>query len=305
MPPKSNPAIFFGSGPVAAKSLELLLDWLPIAAIVTKTTPAHHKEQAPVELIAKRRNIKLYYANNRSELDQIFIDPEFTVTNFGIVIDYGIIISQSVIDMFEFGIINSHFSLLPEWRGADPITFSLLSGQPTTGVSIMVIDAGLDTGELLAQATYKLGADTDNSSLSTELIKLSNDTLKQAIPKYLSKQLYPKPQASGLVTHSIKLNKASGIINPNLPASELARQIRAFSGWPNSRLFYNNLWLTITQATASTNSSVPKGELKVIDGQLIYGCQASSLVITELQPAGKNKMSAAAFINGYAHKILA
>lgn len=294
----SNPTIFFGSGPVAASSLELLNQWHTIAAVVTKRTPPHHKEPAPVEVYAKAHGLPLLYADTKTELDTLTL-PKVT---YGIVIDFGVIISESVISLFPLGIINSHFSLLPEWRGADPITFALLSGQKTTGVSLMTIDKGMDTGNLLATQDYVISEQDTNASLTHQLIKISDALLQKTLPSYLEGTITPYSQPDTIATYSHKFTKQSGILNPTRTASELERQVRAFLGWPNSRLEYNSLWLTIATACISDISVTP-GNLVIHEGTLLYGCKNGSLQIKELQPAGKNKMSASAFINGYAQKL--
>ncbi|MCA9345476.1 hypothetical protein KC871_02590 [Candidatus Saccharibacteria bacterium] len=293
-----KPTIFFGSGPVAAKSLALLRVWHPVSLVVTKRTPPHHKEPAPVELYAKTNNLPITYADTKQELDELSL-PD---ANYGIVIDYGVIISEHVIQHFPRGIINSHFSLLPQWRGADPITYALLSGQSQSGVSLMIIDKGMDTGPLIATKALPIAANDTNQTLTEKLLLLSDKLLQATLPRYVQSEVLPTPQPHTIATYSQKLTKQSGILNSNKLASELAREVRAFAGWPGSRLCYNNVWLTVTQAVAS-NLAVPVGTLVFHGSALHYGCKNGSLQITELQPAGKNKMSATAFYNGYAHKL--
>src|SRR5438045_3687175 len=140
----SKTIAFFGSGPVAADSLIFLAEYFEIEVVVTKPVPAHHKVKAPVEEVARAKNLKLLFANNRSGLDKLIQEKPFK-SELGIIVDFGVIVSQKVIDAFKLGIINSHFSLLPRWRGADPITFAILEGDAKTGVSLMLIDEQLDT----------------------------------------------------------------------------------------------------------------------------------------------------------------
>jgi methionyl-tRNA formyltransferase len=294
-----QPTVFFGSGPVAAASLKALMPWQPISAVVTKQTPPHHKEAAPVEAYAIQNNLPLLYADTKKQLEALVL-PDCA---YGIVIDYGVIISDSVINHFPLGIINSHFSLLPEWRGADPITYALLSGQKITGVSLMRIDAGLDTGPLIAIKEVTLTSGDTNQSLTAKLIAASNDLLEDSLPLYAAGKLsvYNQP-SDAIVTHSQKFTKQSGVLDPSKTAPELERQIRAFSGWPGSRLQYKDVWLTIISADASPYNA-PVGTLVVHDKSLYYGCKNGSLCINDVQPAGKKIMSASAFINGYAQKL--
>lgn len=298
MKPILQPTVFFGSGPVAARSLQLLLKWHPVSAVITKHTPPHHKEKAPVESIAQQQQLPLLYADSKKELDTL----DLPVTDYGIVIDYGVIIGSHTISHFPLGIINSHFSVLPEWRGADPITYALLSGQQQTGVSIMRIDEGLDTGPLLATTNVDIAEIDTNQSLTEKLITASDALLKNTLPAYANGTMAVFEQPRAIATYSQKLTKTSGFIEAERTATELARQVRAFSGWPGSRLLYKDIWLTITIAEPAI-VHVRKGELASHNKSLYYGCADGSLRIQELQPAGKNKMSAAAFINGYAQKL--
>lgn len=293
------PAIFFGSGPVAAASLQKLLSWQPICAVVTKRTPPHHKEAAPVVQIAQAHGLPLLYANTKAELDALAIPT----CRYGIVIDYGVIISQKVIDYFELGIINSHFSLLPEWRGADPITYAILSGQQATGVSVMRIDSGMDTGPLLATIDVTITTDETGVSLTNKLVQASDDILQTTLPSYVAGTLQPYNQPDHIIaTYSQKLHKQDGILRPDRTATELARQVRAFRGWPTSRLLCGATWLTIVSAQPS-DVAASFGELVIHNKQLYYGCALGSLHITQLQPAGKKIMDATAFLNGYAQKL--
>src|SRR5687768_10593623 len=129
---KSEPIVFFGSGPVAAESLRLLAQDFTIEAVITKPRAAHHKGDVPVLTLAESLGLPTETAYDKKSLDKLFETKAFK-SRLGVLVDFGIIVSQAVIDYFPFGIVNSHFSLLPEWRGADPITFSILSGQKETG----------------------------------------------------------------------------------------------------------------------------------------------------------------------------
>src|SRR5687768_5450622 len=119
-----EPITFFGSGPVAAASLRLLAEDFTIEAVITKPRPAHHRGPVPVIELAEELGLKVYTAGNRRELDELFTGNPVR-SSLAVLIDFGIIVSRQIIDYFPLGIINSHFSLLPEWRGADPITFAI------------------------------------------------------------------------------------------------------------------------------------------------------------------------------------
>ena len=146
---KSQKLVFFGSGPVAASALRLLVKGFDIEAIITKPRPAHHRGEVPILAAAQELSLPIFTAANKQELDELFSTNPVS-SRLAVLIDFGIIVSQKIIDYFPLGIINSHFSLLPQWRGADPITFAILSGQARTGVSLMLLVEAMDEGPLLA-----------------------------------------------------------------------------------------------------------------------------------------------------------
>src|SRR3989338_3276247 len=190
---KSKKVVFFGSGPVAAASLALLASNFAIEAVITKPKPSHHRGEVPVLEVAKRLGLPVFAAANKQELDELFAKKP-AKSELAILIDFGIIVSRKVIDYFPLGIINSHFSILPQWRGADPITFAVLSGQATTGVSLMLLVEAMDEGPLLAYGEYGLPPDITTPKLTGDLIKLSHVLLVETLPKYLTGKLQPVPQ---------------------------------------------------------------------------------------------------------------
>lgn len=305
----SKTIVFFGSGPVAAKSLVLLAEYCQIEAVITKPRPPHHKGSVPVIETAKKLGLPVQTAGSKRELDQLFENHPFK-SDLGILIDFGIIVSQQVIDYFPLGIINSHFSLLPEWRGADPITFSVLSGQKKTGVSLMLLTAGMDEGPLLAQAPYDLDKKITTPDLTDDLIDLSNQMLRELIPLYREGIALPADQLSVTIcespepTYSRKLTKEDGIIDWTKPAEIIEREIRAYLDWPKSRTKFGNIDIVIMSADVIDESGVAGGTT-VINKQPVVYCGDKALIITALKPAGKKEMTGKAFLAGYKSIFLA
>lgn len=299
----SETILFFGSGPVAALSLQLLAENFTIEAVVTKPKLAHHHGDVPVLTKAHDLGIKVFTPVSKKELSKLFATNPVQ-SKLGVVIDYGIIITQDVIDYFEKGIINSHFSLLPQWRGADPLTFSILSGQAKTGVSTMLITAGLDEGPLLGQTSYDIRPDETTESLTRELIYQSDGALEVLLPLWMHNKTVAAPQESVTLaeshepSYSRKLTKQDGLIDWTKPAQQIEREIRAFAEWPKSYTKFNSLDVVITAAKLSVQKNEP-GKIIVADKQLVVGCGEGSLIIERLKPAGKPEMLATGFINGY------
>jgi methionyl-tRNA formyltransferase len=297
--------VFFGSGPVAAASLAQLAKTFNIEAVVTKPRPPHHHGSVPVLETAEALGLSIVTTANKHEVTDKVAAAKFA-SRVGVLIDFGIIVEQKVIDSFSLGIVNSHFSLLPQWRGADPITFSILSGQDKTGVSLMLLVAAMDEGPLLAIGEYDLPQDITTPELTTDLIQLSTALLRDTLPRYLAGQVKSATQekVAGLVgyspepSYSRKLTKEDGILDWQKPATQLAREVRAYADWPKSRCILGGHAVIITRAHAESGQGEP-GTIWNKDKHLGIYCAKGILMIDELKPAGKQKMDAAAFLNGY------
>ena len=281
---KSKPLVFFGSGPVAAASLDALAQHFVIDAIVTKPKTV---QQMSVPSLDARTPI--HAVNNAAELDSL-IESKALDNNLGIIVDFGVIVSRKVIDYFEHGIINSHFSLLPQWRGADPISFAILSGQTKTGVSLMLINDKLDEGLLLDQQDQTIESNDTAPSLTDKLVGLSNKMLAKDIPMYLSGTLKPYPQTTQDVSYSRKLTKEDGLIDLSKPAETIEREIRAYSGWPKSYSTIYGQKIIVLEA-----DSVEKQD----DESLFLECTPGYIKITKLIAPSGRTMTGADFIRGY------
>ncbi len=305
----SETIVFFGSGPVAAKSLELLAQAFNIEAVITKPRPLHHHGDVPVLDSVELLNLRVIEVSDKKELAAKITDAHFQ-SNIAVLIDFGIIVSQDVIDVFPLGIVNSHFSLLPQWRGADPITFAILSGQKQTGVSLMVLVEKMDEGPLLAQGDYDIEVDETTPSLTDNLIQLSYQMFCEVLPAYVSGAIQPVPQDTVAqasphtlqVSYSRKLNKEDGILDWEKPAVQLEREIRAYQGWPKSQSQFGNIDVVITKAHVEKSQLAP-GVLQTTNKMLSVGTRQDALAIDALVPAGKKEMRIAAFMAGYGQKI--
>jgi methionyl-tRNA formyltransferase len=295
----SEPIVFFGSGPVAAESLRLLAQTFTIEAVVTKPRPPHHRGDVPVLTVAEDLKLPVTTAASGRELDELFKSKPFT-SRAGVLIDFGIIVSQAVIDYFPLGIVNSHFSILPEWRGADPITFAILSGQEQTGVSLMLLVEAMDEGPLLAFGEHDLLPDITTPELTDYLIRLSYALLRDILPRYLQGEMKGVPQTvtGREVSYSRKLTKEDGVLDWSKSAAQLEREIRAFTEWPKSRCRLGELEIVITKAHVAEVKG-PIGKWAVQDKLPVVYCGQNALVIDRLKPAGKKEMTGEAVLAGY------
>lgn len=293
--------VFFGSGPVAAESLRLLLQDFEIEAVITKPTTRYE-----MEMVAN--DVPIFCVSDKKELSKLFAEQKFE-SRVGVLIDFGIIVAQDVIDYFEYGIINSHFSILPELRGADPISFAILEGRKTTGVSLMLLVQAMDEGPLLTTRELAV-TDTDTSkNLSTKLIQLSYELLTETLPKYFAGTVKSVPQNTSVVkpTYTRKLTKQDGVIDWNKDALTLEREIRAFIEWPKSRTMLGKVDVVITKAYSVPSNTIDSkpGDIKIIAEINLLSVETKNgcLYIERLKPVGKNEMDCKSFINGYRDQL--
>lgn len=292
--------VFFGSGPVAAKSLSMLQESFAIEAVITKPT-TEQEMKAVLE-----SNVPLYTVCTKAELDKLINDTRFQSV-VAVLIDFGIIVSQYVIDSFPKGIVNSHFSLLPELRGADPISFAILEGKDVTGVSLMLLVEAMDEGPLLAQAELAIEAEDMTPTLTDKLIDLSDKMLKTILPLWLDGKTDAGEQAKVTIgdtspTYTRKLTKADGLIDWKKAAVQIEREIRAYADWPKSRCNLGDIDCVITKAAVSGKNGTP-GDTIVEQKELHIACGEGSLQVLALKPAGKNEMPAEAFLAGYKNRL--
>lgn len=306
--------VFFGTGPVAAASLRLLAEDFAIEAVITKPKPAHHRGSFPVLEVADELGLPVITVTDAPDVSSKVIAAQFR-SEIAVLIDFGIIVKQDVIDSFPLGVINSHFSLLPQWRGADPITFSILSGQEQTGVSLMEVVEKLDEGNIVALGLYDLDGTETNASLTQDLINLSAGLLRDTLPSYIENpRAIPQEKVADIVpeiayprepSYSHKLTKQDGFLDLSKPAEQLEREVRAYLGWPGSRTVIADKDVVITAAHVADNTleNVDKKTIFIANKQLCLQTASGVLVVDALKPAGKPAMPSSAFLAGYGQLI--
>ena len=248
--------------------------------------------------------IKVYTASDKNELDDLFTTLKFD-SDLAILVDFGIIVSQKIIDTFPLGIVNSHFSLLPELRGADPISFAILEGKRRTGVSLMLVVKAMDEGPLLSFSEYIMSGHETSSVLTNILISLSHSRLSEDIPKYRKGTLSPRDQPKTGATYTRKLSKRDGILDWTKSAETLEREIRAFQEWPKSRTSLGNIDVIVTKARPIHKNIANEivGEVELTDSHLAVSTSKGKLVIERLKPSGKKEMDVQSFLLGYKSRL--
>ena len=214
-----------------------------------------------------------------------------------VVAAFGQILRQNVLELPLYGCINVHASYLPRWRGAAPIQAAILSGDPFTGVSIMRMDAGIDTGPVYKQVKESILAEDTSDSLSRRLSALGKKTLLEVLPDILSGKFQPKEQ-TGEPTYVSMMKKEDGLLEWTKSAAELERQVRAYNDWPGSYTFWKDQMLKIRKVKVLDISRGEPGTRFVEQGIPAISTIDGTLGLLELQPAGKKWMSGKDFLNG-------
>jgi methionyl-tRNA formyltransferase len=221
-----------------------------------------------------------------------------------IVAAYGHILPAVVLDLPPFGSLNVHASLLPRWRGAAPVAAAILAGDDTTGVTIMRMDAGLDTGPILSQRSQGIAPEDTRGSLTARLAQLGADLLRDTLPNWLAGALKPQSQDEALATYAPLIKKEEGRIDWGEPADDIARRVRAFHPWPGAFTYWEDKVLKILRANF-VESRWGKESDELVPGMVIAGDEGPEVItgrgalqLYELQLAGKRPMSADDFARG-------
>jgi methionyl-tRNA formyltransferase len=234
-----------------------------------------------------------------------------------VVTAYGRILGQDLLDLAPLGAINVHASILPRWRGAAPIQWAVASGDDETGVTIMQMDEGLDTGDVLLVRTLAIGAEETAAALSPRLAALGGEALVEALPLLAAGALVPVPQDHARHTLAPILEKEHGRLDFTRPAAELAARLRGFTPWPGAFTTLDGKVLKLHAARAALGAAVgpdtARGTAPVLapgtalaeGGALRVACGGgTALLVTELQPEGKKRMAASDFLNGVGARAL-
>jgi len=293
--------IFFGTPGFAVPSLKALIEENEeVAAVVTQPDRikgrGHALSAPPVKEFAVSQGISVLQPY---KIKDLLLHKELAAyrPEFFIVVAYGRILPEEILRIPARGCINVHASLLPKYRGAAPIQRSLLMGEKITGVTTMMMDQGLDTGDILMQSVLSIEEDDDASSLSKRLAELGAKTLIDTIKGIREGCVGPLPQ-QGEVSYAPPLGKEDGRINWHKSAAELVNFIRGMNPWPSAFCRLGDERIKILRAKASGGSSEPGRIEKASSGKLIAGTAEGLLIIEELQPEGKKVMPAAAFLAG-------
>ena len=249
--------------------------------------------------LAKENNIEVY---NFTKLKDSIEDIRKLEADIAVLIAYGKIIPQSIIDIFPMGILNIHPSLLPMHRGPTPLESVILGNETKTGVSLMHLSSGMDSGPVYAQKTINLNQKETKQELANILDELGYSIFKEDFEDILSGKITPVEQKDELATYDQLINKTNSNIDWNESSLQIINKIRAYEGWPGTKTILGKLNVNIVSADISDYKGNP-GEFLIENGQLYIYTLDSSLEIKTIQPEGRKIMTARDFLLGYSNKI--
>ncbi|GCE10211.1 methionyl-tRNA formyltransferase [Tengunoibacter tsumagoiensis] len=287
----------------------LLPEGLEIVAVITRPDKPSGRGRevafSPVKQTALTHAIPVWQPGSLKKAEHQARLAEYQADLF-VVAAFGQILPQAVLDMPRYGTLNIHASLLPKYRGADPISEAILQGDADAGVSIMLLDAGIDTGPVLSRKSLPLSENETTGSLTIKLAEIGATALVEILPEWIAGKITPEPQDEQRATHTRMLKKEQGLLRWDLPAAVLARKVRAYTPWPGTYTYWQGKLLKILSAhplsvemaeeavpgTVSLREEAGHRVLTVVTG-------SGLLVVRQLQLEGKKALSSEEFLRGY------
>lgn len=298
--------IFMGTPDFAVPALEALIKNHHVIGVVTQPDrPAGRSRQmqpSPIKQTALAANIPVFQPEKLRKPEAIDELRQLGTPDVYIVAAFGQILPQAVLDIPPHGSVNVHASLLPRWRGAAPIQAAIRAGDSETGITIMQMDAGLDTGPMLSQRAIPIAPDDTGQSLHDKLALLGAELLTETLPRFLAGEITPQPQDDAHSTLAPRIVKDEGRIDWNADAASIERAVRAFTPWPGTFTFWGERQIKVLSGSTGTGSATPGKVVKNASG-IAIGTGDGLFQPTRLQLAGGKPVSVDEFVNGHADFI--
>lgn len=298
--PSTTRVAFMGTPEFALPSLKALLDtgYDVVACYSQPPKPmgrGHQVQEMPIHAYAKSKGIPVFTPKSlKSEKEQELFSS--LNLDLAVVVAYGLILPKDILDTPKYGCVNVHGSLLPRWRGAAPLHRALLAGDTKTGISIMQMDEGLDTGPVILMEELPIVESMTAQDLHDQIALIGGKALVDALPGYLDGSITPQPQPEEGATYATKLQKGEGLLVWTEPASSLLRKVKALNPWPGVWFEHLGNRIKVIDAVIDAQSGAPG---TVLDNQLTIACADHSLRPTRVQKAGKAPMTTEELLRGY------
>ena len=298
--------VFMGSPNFAVPTLTALARFYQVVGVVTQPDKPAGRGRAitppPVKSLSNTLNLHVIQPRRLSEqsaMAQIISwQPDVII-----VTAFGQILRPEVLNLPSHGCINIHASLLPRWRGAAPIQAAIMHGDLETGISIMQMDPGVDTGPVLSQRSIPILANDTTSSLGESLSRIGAELLLDTLPDYVNGKIQPVSQDGSQATYAPMFKKEDGYLDFFLPAADLARRVRALNPWPGAYFYWREQIIKVHQARSLPSEEIPTiqsspGRTITYDHLPLIGTSRDWLVLEQIQPAGKKTIPGKAFLAG-------
>ncbi|MDD2850332.1 MAG: methionyl-tRNA formyltransferase [Desulfuromonadaceae bacterium] len=295
--------IFMGTPDFACPTLQKLLDRCEnVVAVITQPDRPKGRGQKlappPVKELAEKNGIPVYQPDRVRNPD--FVDIIHTLQpDVIVVVAFGQILPKALLDIPPHGCINVHASLLPRYRGAAPLNWCIINGESETGVTTMLMDVGLDTGDMLLTRKTAIDEDENILSLHDRMAVLGAELLAETLDSHASGALVPQAQNDADSCYAPMLKKEDGLINWHCDALSIHNQVRGLAVWPGAFTTIDGQTLKIFRTGRGTGSGKPGTVLQAAKGLFEVACQSGSLFLQELQLAGKKRLECTSFLSGY------
>jgi len=298
--------VFMGSPEFSLVTLKALVEGFLVVGVVTQPDRQAGRGRSlkppPVKTLAQELDLPIIQPQKLRDPEAVKQLRDWN-PDLIVVAAYGQILKPKVLDLPPYGCVNVHASLLPRWRGAAPIQAAILHGDQETGVTIMNMDIGMDTGPIISQRIIPIQPDDNGGTLSGRLSILGAELLLGTLAPYLEGKITPIPQDNALATYAPMLKKKDGQLDFTHPAEYLARQVRAFCPWPGSFTYWHEQVLKIHLAHVPPSDEIldyviAPGARTIYQSLPAFGTGEGLLVLDQVQPAGKKTMSGKAFLQG-------
>ena len=298
-------AVFMGTPQFAVPALDALSanPAVDVAAVYTppdrRSGRGRTMEPSPVKARAQQLEVRVCQPTTLRNADAVAelarLRPDIIV-----VVAYGRLLPAEVLELPRFGCVNLHPSLLPRHRGPSPVPGAILSGDATTGITLMLLDEGMDTGPVIAQRSRELRPEDNAENLTDELFREGALLLNETLAGWVSGSVAARPQDEAFATYTSKMERADGLADWNRPAEFLCRQQRAYTPWPGLHTEWNGKGIKLLDVAPSPGGTAEPGVVgRTDEGRLAVGTADGLLVVSRLQLAGRQAADAADFIHGY------
>lgn len=297
--------LFMGTPDFAVPSLQMLAENHEVIASFTQPDRPKGRgkklQPPPVKTVSQDLGIPVYQPSSLKEKD-VLEQIQSMSPQAIIVVAYGHILPEKILQLPPSGCINVHASLLPKYRGAAPIHWAVINGEQETGISTMVMDKGLDTGDILLQKKIRISMEDTAGKIHDSLALLGAQAIIETLEKLQAGKITPRKQDEQSATYAKMIDKEVEKIDWSSPAENVFNQVRGLNPWPGAYTTLKGERLKVwkTETIEKYTISVPGKILDLLPGKgIIVGTPKGTLIITELQPPGRKKMSAGAFLTGY------